>query len=119
MTRYVVMAIDTDEDRWASLSAEEKQRTYDADQRFLALLAERGGKVVGGQELAHSRESRSLAHDAAGGVLVTDGPFAETVEQVSGFYVVECDSLDDLTEAAREMLAAHHRLEIRPVPEGT
>ena len=119
MTRYVVMAIDTDEDRWTSLSPEEKQRTYDADGRFLALLAERGGKVVGGAELTHSRESRSLSHDADGGVLVTDGPFAETVEQISGFYVVECDDLDGLTEALREMLGAHHRLEIRPVPEDT
>jgi hypothetical protein len=117
MTRYVVLAIDTDEDRWDSLGPEEKQRSYDADARFVALLAERGGRVVGGQELTHSRHARSLSHEAAGSVLVTDGPFAETVEQVSGFYVVECDSLDDLTEAAREMVVAHHRLEIRPVPE--
>jgi hypothetical protein len=116
MDRYVVFAIDGDEDTWATLSPEERQQTYDADGRFLALLAERGGKVVGGQELTHSRRTRWLTRDRAGQVLVTDGPFAETVEQISGFYVVECDDLDGLTEALREMLPAHSRLEIRPVP---
>jgi hypothetical protein len=117
--KYVVMVVDTDEDSWESLSDVEKQRTYDADGRFLALLAERNGKVVGGQELAHSRRSRSLTRDAGGKVLVTDGPYAETVEQISGFYVVECDDLETLTAACREMLPVHHRLEIRPVPSGT
>jgi hypothetical protein len=50
-------------------------------------------------------------------VLITDGPFAEITEQVSGFYIVECDDLDALTAAAEQMLAAHHRLEIRPEPD--
>jgi hypothetical protein len=115
MNRYVVFAVDGDEDKWETLSAEEKDQTYDADNRFLALLAERGGKVVGGQELTHSRKTRWLTRDRAGQVLVTDGPFAETVEQISGFYIVECDDLDDLTEALREMLPAHSKLQIRPV----
>ncbi|MDX6374156.1 MAG: hypothetical protein QOD98_3144 [Nocardioidaceae bacterium] len=115
MNKYVVFAVDGDEDKWETLSAEEKDQTYDADNRFLALLAERGGKVVGGQELTHSRKTRWLTRDRAGQVLVTDGPFAETVEQISGFYIVECDDLDDLTEALREMLPAHSKLQIRPV----
>jgi hypothetical protein len=115
MNKYVVFAVDGDEDKWETLSAEEKQETYDADGRFLALLAERGGKVVGGAELTHTRRTRWLTRDRAGQVLVTDGPYAETVEQISGFYIVECDDLDDLTEALGEMLPAHSRLVIRPV----
>lgn len=118
MDRYVVMVVDTDEDRWESLSEQEKQLTYDADGRFLKLLAERGGRLVSGQELEPSRRTRLLTRDGSGSVILTDGPFAEGVEQVSGFYVVECGDLDTLTEACREMLPAHHRLEIRPVPEG-
>jgi hypothetical protein len=117
MNRYVVFAVDGDEDKWETLGAEEKQKTYDADGRSLALLAERGGKVVGGQELTHSRKTRWLTRDRAGQVLVTDGPYAETVEQVSGFYVVEAPDLETLTEACREMLTMHTRLEIRPVPQ--
>ena len=46
MDRYVVMVVDTDEDRWESLSEQEKQLTYDADGRFLKLLAERGGRLA-------------------------------------------------------------------------
>ncbi len=47
---------------------------------------------------------------------MSDGPYAETVEQISGFYIVECDDLDGLTTACEEMVPAHTRLEIRPVP---
>jgi hypothetical protein len=114
MDRYVVFVVDGDEDRWETLDADEKQVTYDADARFLTLLAERGGKVVGGAELTHSRRTRTLSRKR-GGPLVSDGPFAETVEQISGFYIVECDDLDGLTKACEEMLPAHSRLEIRPV----
>ncbi len=115
MDRYVVFVVDDDEDQWETLDDDRKQATYDADARFLALLAARGGRVVGGEELAHSRRSRTLSRKR-GGVLVSEGPYAETVEQVSGFYVVECDDLDALTEACVEMLPVHGRLEIRPVP---
>ena len=39
-----------------------------------------------------------MRRDAAGRVVVTDGPFAETAEQLSGFYLVESDDLDDLLQ---------------------
>jgi hypothetical protein len=116
MAKYVIFVVDVNEDSWENESQDEKQQTYDADGRFAALLAERGGKVVGGQELTHSRKTRWLTRDRAGEVLVTDGPYAETVEQVSGFYIVECDDIEALTEACEEMLPVHTRLEIRPVP---
>jgi hypothetical protein len=38
-----------------------------------------------------------------GKVTITDGPFAETKEQLLGFYVVECDTLEEAIEIAREM----------------
>jgi hypothetical protein len=117
MDRYVVLVADEDEDQWETQSEEQKQATYAADARFVELLAERGGTVVGGAELTHSRRTRWLTRDRAGEVMVTDGPFAETVEQISGFYIVECDDLDALTEACRAMLPVHSRLEIRPVPQ--
>lgn len=110
MTTYVVLVVDDDEDRWETLSEAERQETYDADGRFGALLAERGGRIVGGQELTHSRETRVVARDG----VATDGPYAETTEQIAGFYVVESDSLDDLTEALAPMLGKHHHVEIRP-----
>jgi hypothetical protein len=49
--------------------------------------------------------------------LVIDGPFAETKEQLLGFYIVDCQSLDEALEIARELGAANPggSYEIRPV----
>ena len=52
--------------------------------------------------------------------LVIDGPFAETKEQLLGFYIVECSSLDAAIETARELALANPgtgSYEIRPVAE--
>lgn len=46
---------------------------------------------------------------------VVDGPFAETKEQLLGFYVVECDNLDEVLEIAREMENSTGAFEIRPL----
>ena len=49
--------------------------------------------------------------------LVLDGPFAETKEQLLGFYVVECENLEGALEVARDLGAANPggSYEIRPV----
>ena len=50
--------------------------------------------------------------------IVLDGPFAETKEQLLGFYVVECESLEQAIEAARDLAAASSSpgaYEIRPL----
>jgi len=51
-----------------------------------------------------------------GKVEVTDGPFAETKETLGGYYLLDCESLDDaIEECAKIPTAAHGRIEIRPV----
>jgi hypothetical protein len=47
--------------------------------------------------------------------LVIDGPFAETKEQLLGFYIFDCESLEEVIEAARALLEETGALEIRPV----
>ena len=49
--------------------------------------------------------------------LVIDGPFAETKEQLLGFYIVDAESLDEAIEAARELARANPggAYEIRPI----
>src|SRR5438128_2643174 len=49
--------------------------------------------------------------------IVIDGPFAETKEQLLGFYIVDCQSLDEVLEIARELGACNPGVayEIRPV----
>jgi hypothetical protein len=52
------------------------------------------------------------------GPLVIDGPFAETKEQFLGFYVVDCETLDEVLDIAKELQAANRgpgAYEIRPV----
>jgi len=47
--------------------------------------------------------------------LVIDGPFAETKEQLLGFYIVDCDSLDEAIVAAKGMVDDNGAMEIRPL----
>jgi hypothetical protein len=51
-----------------------------------------------------------------GETLVTDGPFADTKEQLGGFYLLECADLDEAIDiAARNPWAPTGHIEIRPV----
>jgi len=53
-----------------------------------------------------------------GDVLTTDGPFAETKEVLTGFYLLECADLDEATAAASKLAHIHHddgAVEVRPV----
>jgi hypothetical protein len=51
-------------------------------------------------------------------VLAADGPFAETKEQIGGYYVVECQDLDEAIEVAAKIPTARHgAVEIRPIWE--
>ena len=47
--------------------------------------------------------------------VILDGPFAETKEQLLGFYVFECASLEEAIEVARPLLVEPGALEIRPI----
>ena len=47
--------------------------------------------------------------------LVIDGPFAETKEQLLGFYIVDCGSLEEAIAAAKGMVDDHGAMEIRPL----
>lgn len=54
-------------------------------------------------------------------IVVLDGPFAETKEQLLGFYVIDCESLEEAIEAARQLakpraaMGLTGALEIRPI----
>src|SRR5579885_3259184 len=63
---------------------------------------------------------RKGAFTAAGEALVTDGPFAETKEQLAGYYMLECANLDEAIEWAARIptgcKGAEGCIEIRPLP---
>lgn len=118
MPTYIVLVPEHDEAAWRAASEEERQLVYDSDGAFAALLAARGGKVTGGAELANSRQARTLRHTGDDTMSVTEGPYAETVEQLSGFYLVECPDRDTLIGCLQPMVSAHGTVEVRPVVTG-
>jgi hypothetical protein len=109
---YIVFVVD-DEPAWETKSGAERQVTYDADHRFGEALERRGGRIVGGSELAHTSSWQILRNDA-GVTRRTDGPYTESVEQLGGFYIVESPSIEAIVESAEEMMPVHVRLEIAP-----
>jgi hypothetical protein len=53
-----------------------------------------------------------------GQALVVDGPFAETKEQLGGFYMIECDTIEQAVEAAKMCPGAKYgSVEVRPIME--
>jgi hypothetical protein len=112
MTSYVVL-LPGDEATWDNASDEQKQEMYGHHREFARLLAERGHKQTGGAELTHSSEARVLRTDATGTQTVTQGPYAETAEQLTGFYIIESDDLDDLIECCKVLGQGEGVIEIR------
>jgi len=96
MSEYVVL-LPGDERPWLEADAETRKRVYAAHEEFSRLLVERGHTITGGAELEYSGKAK-VVRGERGSVTVTDGPYAETVEQLSGFYLVETDDLDDLLD---------------------
>ena len=118
MTEYVVMFPADNEAEWEEGTEADHQATFDTDYEFGRLLTARGGAVTGGAGLAHSSKGRTLTRGPRSDTLVTEGPFAESVEQLSGFYLVTCPDFDALVEAAQVLTRAHPDVEIRPVEGG-
>lgn len=115
MTTYVVL-LPGDESAWENATEEQRSAMYAKHGEFSRALEERGHKVVGGAELTHSREAKVVRRTASG-TTVTDGPYAETVEQLGGYYVVEADDLDDLLEVCGILADDGGPVEVRPTVE--
>ena len=61
------------------------------------------------------RRRRTTVRVREGEVLTSDGPFAETKEQLAGFYLVDCKDLDEAIEVASKIPGATHgSVEVRP-----
>lgn len=83
---------------------------------YMAFGQEAADVIVAGEPLEPTATATSL-QVRNGEVLTTDGPFAETKEHLGGFYILECENLDDAMRwAAKIPHAATGTIEIRPVP---
>jgi hypothetical protein len=111
MAEYVIL-LPGDEAVWQAATAEERLATYARHREFADELAARGHRVTGGAELSHSSTARTV-RATDGGVTVTDGPYAETVEQLTGFYIVESSDLDDLVRVCGILADSGGGVEVR------
>ncbi|MCX2179019.1 hypothetical protein KV205_00510 [Streptomyces sp. SKN60] len=86
-------------------------------------LAE-SGEWIDGQGLVEPARTRFVTADSEGRPVVTDGPYAETQEVLAGYWVVDCASLDRVTEIAARVAqcpqppgAPEYPVVIRPIDE--
>jgi hypothetical protein len=114
--KYMLL-ICRDEQTWDGLSLTERQQIY-ADTLKLSEELTARGQYLGGLPL-HPSPSATSVRVRDGKRLVTDGPFAETREQLGGYMLVDVKDLDEaIAIAGRIPLARSSTVEIRPVREG-
>ncbi len=109
--KYLVL-MAADEGEWDNAAPEERQRIMDAHDAFHRAVADRA-TMQAGEALATSGEGRTLRH-VDGEPVVTEGPYAEGVEQLGGFYLVEAESIDVVLDLCR-LLPTSYAVEVRPV----
>jgi hypothetical protein len=111
-----LLAIYHDETRWPALD-EAAQRTEIDEYWRLDDEATAAGAFIASHALEPTATARSV-RVRDGERLVTDGPFAETKEQLGGFYLLECRDVDEAIEWAGKVPAARSgRVDVRPVAE--
>lgn len=100
----------------SSLSEEQRTKCYADSAGYARQLAE-SGKYVAAGPLQPTLTATSIRH-REGKQIVTDGPFAETREQLGGFFIINADNLDEAIAIAGKVPAGQwSTVEIRPMIE--
>ena len=97
-----------DEKQWETLSGSEQSALMDACFAYDDVLRE-GGHFAGGEALQTARNATTLRYKN-GKVVVTDGPFAETNEQLGGILILEANDLNH----AIQLMSKHPGVKIGP-----
>jgi hypothetical protein len=113
--KYMLL-IYHDEPSWNAISEAERQQVY-IEYRKLRTELQSSGKFVTGSQL-QPISTATTVRVRDGKELVTDGPFAETHEQLGGYFLIEAQNLDEATSiAARIPSARTGSIEVRPLVE--
>ena len=109
-----------DEKAWMALTDAQRQAAMaDCEPHTRQLL--QSGKLLSGAPL-HPTSTATCVRVRSGKRLVTDGPYAETREQLGGYSLIEARDLDEAIEVAAAYFSAHSicdtlTVEVRPVVE--
>ena len=105
-----------DEPVWEKMSQAERVQAYDQMVELSAELTRRGQYLAGSP--LHPSSSATTVRVRNGKVSATDGPFAETKEQLGGYYLVEAGDRDEAVRIAARIPGAWiGSVEVRPVAE--
>jgi hypothetical protein len=109
-----MLLIHDDETQWATFGDEERQGFMQEFFDYTNELRESGAYVTGGQLQPAAAATTLQVRD--GETLTTDGPFAETKEQLGGYYLIDVESHDGALEWAAKLPAARWgTIEVRPL----
>jgi hypothetical protein len=113
--KYMLLIYD-EEQMWAKLSEAERKQIYGEYGQF-SQQAKASGHYVTGAQLQPIAAATSV-RVRNGKRLLTDGPFAETREQLGGYYLVEAKDLDEALSLAERIPSARFgTIEVRPLVE--
>jgi hypothetical protein len=113
--KYALLIYASEQD-WANQTEEESQAQYQEYMSFTKDIVDRG--IYKGGEALQPIATATTVRVRDGERLTTDGPFAETKEQLGGFYLVEAKDLDEAIEiAVRIPDVRRGSIEVRPVME--
>ena len=111
-----LLLIYHDEAQGARASEADKQAMYAAYGAYTQSIRE-SGNMIGGNALLPSSAGTTV-RVRSGETLVTDGPYAETKEQLAGYYHVTAENIDEAIELASRIPGARYgTIEVRPIME--
>jgi hypothetical protein len=103
-----------DESRYAELTPEQQAEGMKAWDSYTRDAID-AGVHLGGEGLQPSATATTVKIQESGEPIVSDGPFAETKEQLGGYYLLDCRDLDDALAWARKIPMPGGSVEVRPV----
>jgi hypothetical protein len=107
-----------DETQWQKMPKAEAEKVYGEYFAFTDGL-KKSGHYIGGNPLQPTHTATTVRM-RNGKVSTTDGPFAETKEQLGGYYLVEAKDLNDAIQVASRIPGARlGSIEVRPIAEMT
>ena len=113
MTQYMLSVHDTGVEGGPYPTTEDMEKAFAQVDAFNTEVQEKGLWVFGGG--LQPATTATVVRTDGGKVVTTDGPFAETKEQLGGFWIIEVDDLDAaLAWAAKASVACMNPVEVRP-----
>jgi len=111
--KYLLLIYEN-EASWAKVPEAEQGKIFEEYMDYTRAIRQSGNYVAG--EALQPTSSATTVRVKNGKTLTTDGPFAETREQLGGFYMVEAKNLDEaIALAARIPSSRNGSIEVRPI----